>query len=1001
MSAGITYEGFNGRYENTLFNGMKFFIHSQVPGRKWLDEKIRNNGGKLVLLEQHADIKLADPLFSSRIPKGQEFIDYKFVDRCVDEGTICNYKEFLIHAPSASASASSAARPGVSSTGPKTTRNPFTQAEDVILVKWVTQYGQGQKGNKIFQELVDKLVAENSRYKDTHTVQSWRDRWVKKFGTMSPANLQKYLDEPDDNPRGTQPARTQPVPRQGVPQRSASRQLDAPPPPAPLQAAPVQPVPRRSASQQSDAARPTTLPPPSLYEREAPKRRNKFTEAEDKMLIDYVAERVRADPNVKVLGLKIYKEFFESRPEAQTHSDQAWHDHYRLLERRGLTRTSRSATPAQSRPQNSPSEVIDLTEDDERQHLLPLVRRSGPRVAEDHLEIFQELELSQRPSGARTSESRSAPGPIILQVKDMTKEDRMLASRSVMAVQRLWRGYKVRHDLGLERARHRLPSPDEFEAFEDLEMPGERTGPSPMGPNAESESDNAVQSLDADLADEGAKGKRSEEETEFYGFLKMYQSRCEPPAHYKAVDIMVRGEKMDLPLWDLWRAADNQSPEYSLRDWNQIAKDLGFDSPVADQLKSAFKKHLRRFETNYRQFKAEQEINEEEEEEVEEDEEEKEEEEEGVEEDEDEEEMNDPSTQNHISHTRTQAPELSSLPPPVTGAKRPISQVERSPDAYMVDPIPKRRRYKSTDEIPCSPEIARRVPLMSAEPPEGSPQMLPLLPQETPKAAKVALPSIETDQRDPTPTQQLLSEFDIVRRSRVASESTASDVESEAFDPPVHPIPSRPSVAGRAPAVAQESRRRTLPKSWAKPADQLSSPRSSVPTTYRPAPPPPPKPTQPSRSVPTASRPAVSTYPPASQASASRAPSTLSSASASASASASNKPNQAMINEFISRGYDKDTVEEALDATTNDIELAEQVMQSISEDKGIPANKRGVWTSRDDRALARCHEVASGNARGDSEKARDAARERERLLEKHGFPKCRERARYLEKMPFM
>lgn len=114
----------------------------------------------------------------------------------------------------------------------------------------------------------------------------------------------------------------------------------------------------------------------------------------------------------------------------------------------------------------------------------------------------------------------------------------------------------------------------------------------------------------------------------------------------------------------------------------------------------------------------------------------------------------------------------------------------------------------------------------------------------------------------------------------------------------------------------------------------------------------------------------------------------------------SNKPDQAVIENFIRLGYDEETVLDALAATTNDVEVATQVMDNIKDGKGIPTNLAGVWTSRDDKALRKCHEVASGKSGGDPEKARDAVQERERLIKKHTMKRCRARAKHLGYMPW-
>lgn len=175
MSAAIVYEGVPGVYEGTLFNGLKFYIHSQVPLRQSFVEKLKvhpifpsnnqltiltpssqSNGGKVVELESKADVLIGDPMRPKKAPMSS--ISYKYIEDCVREGKLLN-----IESPKYRVHIQPQRRPGVSSNGGKKTRNAFTPEEDTVLVKWVVQQrnaGYATKGNVIYERLLDKLNAE-------------------------------------------------------------------------------------------------------------------------------------------------------------------------------------------------------------------------------------------------------------------------------------------------------------------------------------------------------------------------------------------------------------------------------------------------------------------------------------------------------------------------------------------------------------------------------------------------------------------------------------------------------------------------------------------------------------------------------------------------------------------------------------------------------------------------------------------------------------------------
>ncbi|KAK0739055.1 Rap1 Myb domain-containing protein [Apiosordaria backusii] len=266
MPPPTVYEGVNGSYEGTLFNGLKFWVSKRVPLRSDVVAKIKNNGGKTVEMEKLADVLIWDNLLPRGAPPGA--ISFKFVDDCVSKGEIVNKEEYLV---------TSSTRPvGSSVLTQKGTKNSFTPQDDQILLNWIRQKeeeGASIKGLAIYQELAKKYPH--------HTYQSWRSRFVDKLSHL---------------------------PRQSV------RPL--PPPTA-------TPVKSRSSATNARVAPSSTAPvatPSSLTPSKGPGRRVPFTEEDDRILIEYVHDRWEAKS-----GNKIYKELEEQYPH---HTWQSWRDRW-------------------------------------------------------------------------------------------------------------------------------------------------------------------------------------------------------------------------------------------------------------------------------------------------------------------------------------------------------------------------------------------------------------------------------------------------------------------------------------------------------------------------------------------------------------------------------------------------------------------------------------------------------------------------------------------------
>ncbi|KAJ4161231.1 hypothetical protein NW765_006085 [Fusarium oxysporum] len=62
MPPAVTYDGVEGAEGGTIFKDRKFWLSHRVPMRNRWTELITQNGGKVVMLEKHADMLIADHL---------------------------------------------------------------------------------------------------------------------------------------------------------------------------------------------------------------------------------------------------------------------------------------------------------------------------------------------------------------------------------------------------------------------------------------------------------------------------------------------------------------------------------------------------------------------------------------------------------------------------------------------------------------------------------------------------------------------------------------------------------------------------------------------------------------------------------------------------------------------------------------------------------------------------------------------------------------------------
>lgn len=151
-----------------IFDGLNFWVSQAVKGRNELLRTVREHGGQITPREQAATHCLVDPDKKSSHASPCVY-DYKFVLESVEAQTLQDDAQYEVNG------ASSANRPvGDSLSTRKTTKTPFTAADDQILYDWITPFrerGGKYQGNAIYQQLQSKYPH--------HPYQSWRNRYLK------------------------------------------------------------------------------------------------------------------------------------------------------------------------------------------------------------------------------------------------------------------------------------------------------------------------------------------------------------------------------------------------------------------------------------------------------------------------------------------------------------------------------------------------------------------------------------------------------------------------------------------------------------------------------------------------------------------------------------------------------------------------------------------------------------------------------------------------------
>nr|POE64933.1 hypothetical protein CFP56_65891 [Quercus suber] len=155
-----------------LFAGLSFFLVQRIPARSNIVALIQSNGGRVVKLESKATYILADHQRNDAPPGS---ISWTYVDQALRDRSIPDASNYV------AGPAISEPRPVGSVLPKKTTRTPFTAAEDRGLYVWVeiaAAKGALVKGNEVYKQY--------AALHPQHTYQSWRDRYMKRLQDNPP-----------------------------------------------------------------------------------------------------------------------------------------------------------------------------------------------------------------------------------------------------------------------------------------------------------------------------------------------------------------------------------------------------------------------------------------------------------------------------------------------------------------------------------------------------------------------------------------------------------------------------------------------------------------------------------------------------------------------------------------------------------------------------------------------------------------------------------------------
>ncbi|KAK4946138.1 hypothetical protein LTR66_014321 [Elasticomyces elasticus] len=179
MAAQIVYSELSGApVLGQLFAGKRFFVAQKTPSRAHFLDSITSNGGEIVRLEVQADYHIADHARAD-CPPGS--LSYRFIEQSLKKGAIEDPEDH----PAGRRKDLGSVRPVGGVTQTRTSRVPFTPADDRELWEWVQASEDAGRlkvgGNEMYKELEKK----NPR----HTHHSWRDRYLKYLVLKPPAGV--------------------------------------------------------------------------------------------------------------------------------------------------------------------------------------------------------------------------------------------------------------------------------------------------------------------------------------------------------------------------------------------------------------------------------------------------------------------------------------------------------------------------------------------------------------------------------------------------------------------------------------------------------------------------------------------------------------------------------------------------------------------------------------------------------------------------------------------
>ncbi|KAK3394940.1 hypothetical protein B0H63DRAFT_445024 [Podospora didyma] len=1095
MPAHIVYEGVGNQYEGTLFGGVKFFVLQKVPFRNSLVDRIRINGGKIVALEKLADVIIADYMRTDG-PGGA--VSFKYIEDSIKRGELCNIEDYKI------AKAKPAGAPGSSSN--KFTRNIFTKADDQILIDWVCHKeasGEFVNGNEIYKELAEKHP--------NHTYHSWRDRWVKKYDKLDRKDIPGW-----NSPSAPSPPKPRAQPQARVLQELPPRK-DQNTIPRPTRDMTPATKGRVSFTEEDDIILAAYVRR-GLREGEKEKGNRIYQELAEEasfLLSSFYPHHTMQswrDRWIRTISKKQSPEDLSGLPRPPVPAAGRPVPRAQPVQQPSRSISPRLIVPAAAR---SLSLVQPAQLPKPRQNLGLQPKRVPREVVEGRVSPIESDDSPLRSVGTpagppKPTPKKTPPASKIARMLELERELELLRRNSNEDADEpgLEEGHEIKDDAnsgdGREAGAAGEPEPDnEFEAEDEPEIkhePSEDEGVAQVGMPLRTPETVPLRPVKIPTP-------REQFYMDFNAYHKMSNTTPIP---------WVKVGQHHLDLWELWRVATEQDPES--RNWERIAEELNIDwveeEGVQLRLQDAFDEHLGDFEFGLRTFNEiplEDEETDEEDDDTE------------VDGSEDHSLNNvsdhvddvvahvvDPSDNRADDHFDDgaedevhieQDPFVSSPPvvgPPAGALKRRFEQ-DRILAGTVLSSASKRRRYNPDKEILCTPTTSARVTLVeplarTQESPtarygnrtQSPAQHLSMAP---PQRKTVVEPETQDfnfgevqnglmEDNDPTPSQQLWSEYTatplrkvqsssqkpqaVVRSGNPAAsrtrpppaavesgESDESDNSSDGFETLVPAKPLRTAIMKPSPALKpavkpttrtvhpspapkleiKPATRRSLPSSWARPpsSEAAQSPAGqpkrqtslaqstplarvhpdvamqSIETSHS-KPTPKPRPIVDPRVAP---RPSASVSRSVANSGLSRA-----GISRSGSGNSSQTTNEyeinnkkvltEMIEQFVPLGYTQEVILAALEATSCSRGKSRDILQDLQYGRGIPTDMPGVWTKWDDSVLReRDAARANGLAQSDEEAQRrvDAIQAKvTKVRLKHGREEMEKRAKFLKSM---